>query len=267
MTLENLSRQLASFQISQPQLEALNLLEIVTRLPQVKILTGDFRLNSWQNIRLRHLLRRRRRLPLAYLKGEKEFYGRSFHVSRQTLIPRPESEDLVSLALNERKSFEHVYDIGAGSGCLAISYALEQTGKSPMIHFLDNSRQALVVAQKNCRLRSLRKTKFILADIRHLEKSFFKPGSLVFANLPYLDKELRQAFEKNCPMLKSEPAAALYAGENGLELYRPLFRLSKARSLTVVCESLMDQQAALDDLASTHGFRPQARLNLASLFA
>ena len=266
MTLENLSQRLASYQIDQTRLEALNLLEMVTGLSRVKILAGDFQLNSWQNIRLRHLIQRRRRLPLAYLKGEKEFYGRSFHISRQTLIPRPESEDLVSLALNEQKTFEHVYDIGAGSGCLAISYALEQADGSPVIHFLDSNRQALVIAQKNCQRRELKKTKFVLADIRHLEESFFKPGNLVFANLPYLDKELRQAFEKSCPMLKSEPAEALYAGENGLELYRPLFQLGKARSLTVICESLASQQTALDNLAGNHGFRLQARLNLASLF-
>ena len=99
-------------------------MELATDLPRVKILAGDFRIGYRQKIRLRRLVRRRKRLPLAYLKGEKEFYGRDFYVSRQTMIPRPESEDLIGLALGERKSFGHVYDIGAGSGCLGISYAL-----------------------------------------------------------------------------------------------------------------------------------------------
>ena len=266
MTLEDLSSQLAARQISQPRLEALNLLEMVTRLPRVKILAGDFQLSRWQNIRLRHLAWRRQRLPLAYLNGEKEFYGRTFHVSRQTLVPRPESEDLINLALGERRSFKHVYDVGAGSGCLGISYALEQAEGNPLIYFLDNNRRALRVVQKNCQRQALRKTQFIFVDLHHLEKPFFKPDSLILANLPYLDKKMRQAFEKDCPMLRSEPATALYAGENGLELYRLLFQLGKSQSLVIVCESLVNQQVALNDLAANYGFRLKAQLNLASLF-
>ena len=266
MTLETLSRKLDHYRVNQPRLEALNLLEFVTNLSQVKILVGDYQLNGWQKIRLHHLARCRRRLPLAYLKGEKEFYGRNFHVSRQTLIPRPESEDLVSLALEEQKTYSHVYDIGAGSGCLGISYALERPKNGSTTYFLDNNRRTLDVAQKNCHRQALEKTQFLTRDIRHLEKPFFQPGSLVFANLPYLDKKLRQDFEKDCPELKSEPAAALYAAEKGLELYRPLFRLGASQSLTLVCESLANQQAALDNLAAQNGFQLRKRRNLASLF-
>ena len=115
MTLLGLSKLLAdNRQIEQPHLEALNLLEIVSRLPQSKLLAGDFQLTGEQTSQLGRLIRLRRHLPLAYLRGEKEFHGLAFHVNACTLIPRPESEDLVSLALERRRHFKNVYDVGAG---------------------------------------------------------------------------------------------------------------------------------------------------------
>ena len=266
LTLDSLTRLLSNYQIEQPHLEALNLLELTTRLPRTKVLAGDFQLSPDENTRLQHLAEQRRHLPLAYLKGEKEFYRLNFYIDENTLIPRPESEDLITLALGEKKAFTNVYDVGSGSGCLGISYGYERPARNTLIHFLDCSYPALTVAQRNCQRHAIQKTNFIHKDIRHLVRPYFKTQSLLFANLPYLDNKLRRAFEKNCPSLQNEPITALYATQGGLELYRVLFRLCRSQNLTVVCESLENQQALLDPLAAANGFRLKARLNLASLF-
>ena len=266
LNLDSLTKLLGDYQIEQPYLEALNLLELATQLPRTKVLAGDFRLSTTENTHLEHLAEQRRYLPLAYLKGEKEFYRLNFYVDQNTLIPRPESEDLITLALAEEKIFSNVYDIGAGSGCLGISYSHEQPADNMLVHFLDCSQPALVIAQRNCQRYDIQKTNFIHQDIRHLAKPYFKSQSLLFANLPYLDNKLRQAFETNCPDLKSEPATALYAKQGGLELYHILFRLCRYQNLTIVCESLKNQQALLNALAAANGFRLKARLNLANLF-
>ncbi len=266
LTLDSLTRLLSNYQIEQPYLEALNLLELTTRLSRTKVLAGDFQLSPDENTRLQHLVEQRRHLPLAYLKGEKEFYRLNFYIDENTLIPRPESEDLITLALGEEKAFTNVYDVGSGSGCLGISYGYEQLAHNTLIHFLDCSYPALTVAQKNCQRHAIQKTNFIHKDIRHLARPYFKAQSLLFANLPYLDNKLRQTFEKNCPSLKSEPTTALYATQGGLKLYHVLFHLCRSQNLTIVCESLKNQQVLLDTLAGANGFRLKTRLNLASLF-
>ena len=267
MTLLGLSKLLAdNRQIEQPHLEALNLLEIVSRLPQSKLLAGDFQLTGEQTSQLGRLIRLRRHLPLAYLRGEKEFYGLAFHVNACTLIPRPESEDLVSLALERRRHFKNVYDVGAGSGCLGISYAHHSPSPSAQFHFIDRSAGALAVAQKNCRRHEITAAHFIHQNIYHLEEAVFEDDGLILANLPYLDHKLRQRFERACPELQSEPAEALFAGGGGIEFYQQLFKLCRQRRLTLVCESLVEQQPALEQAAASSGFRLRRRLNLASLF-
>ena len=267
MTLSALSRLLADGRIAQPHLEAVNLLEIVSRLPRSRLLAEDFQLTKRQIVRLRRLAKLRRRLPLAYIKGEKEFYGLSFCVDAGTLIPRPESEDLVGLALEQRRPFKNVYDIGAGSGCLGISYMRHSSPAAASIHFVDVSADALAVAQKNCRRHGIPRANFVQKSIYHLGEAELAADSLVLANLPYLDNNLRRRFEEACPELRSEPAEALFAAGGGLELYRQLFKLFRRRRPTLVCESLIEQQPALAKMAADCGFKLRRRLHLASLFA
>ena len=266
MTLQQLSALLATYKIPLPHLEALNLLELVTKTSQEKILAGDFQLNPSQTTKLKQLAKARKTIPLAYLKQEKEFYGLKFYVDNRVLIPRPESEDLVSLALGLKTKFSTVYDVGAGSGCLAIAYAKHSLNKVKL-NFIDVQSGALAVTQKNYVTLKVGQGHFINCNIQDIQASFFKNKSLVFANLPYLDLKDRQKFEKNSAWLKSEPSEALYATEGGLKFYRILFELLTNSQPTIICESLLTQKRRLQEIANSQGFQLLASKGLASIFS
>ena len=266
MSLEQLSQLLQTYRIPQARLEALNLLELISQVPQAKILAGDFQLNAVQVQQVQHLARLRRQLPLAYLKQAKEFYGLNFHIDQTVLVPRPESEDLINAALRLPTRFQQVYDVGCGSGCLGISYAKTQKTDKVQLNFIDISRQALDIARINCQRHDIQQANFLCQDLRQMESRYFTVGSLILANLPYLDHTLRASYEKRCPELKSEPEQALYAPENGLALYRELFRICQNQTLSLICETLKTQQDDLAELGRKNGFILASQLGLASVF-
>ena len=266
MKLDDLSRRLRAVRVEQADLEALVLAEFVTGLPRAKLLAGDFRLRPTQAGRLRQLIRRRGRQPLAYLLKRKEFYGLNFYVDRRVLIPRPESEDLVEAALELGTGFRRLYDVGCGSGCLAISYLKAHPGKPPAAHLLDANRQALRVARKNCRRHSIGRATFTLRSVSDLPAGYFAPGSLILANLPYLDITKRRAYERGSPGLRSEPPSSLYAGSGGLEFYELLLKACAGQNLTLVCECLPPQRPVLEELAAGSGLRVAGRRGLATVF-
>ena len=150
------------------------------------------------------------RVPIAYILGYKEFYGRRFTVSPSVLIPRPESEDLISLFLELTASeiVEKVLiDVGTGSGCLGITAKLERSNLSVILS--DISKPALNVAEKNANALN--------ADVHIQQQSLLngqlRPVDYIFANLPYVDKSWDVS-----PELKYEPGIALFAEDEGLKL-------------------------------------------------
>lgn len=149
--------------------------------------------------------------PMAYILGEREFYNSSFLVSPSALIPRPETEALVELALSERKDRELAFaDIGCGSGCVGLSIALERPTWRGIL--VDNSASALAVARKNgSRLGA--SAMFILGDLFSLP---FRRASLdlVVSNPPYVAESERG--EVCAETLAYEPASALFSPEEGL---------------------------------------------------
>ena len=172
------------------------------------------------------LLQRTRRQPIAYLTGRRDFYGRSFLVNEQVLIPRPESEVILAI-LDELMQANHprtVLDVGTGSGCLAISIKLAHPDLA--VSACDISDSALLVARRNAArlLPSGQQIKFYQSDLL----SDLPVGSqfdLIVANLPYLSPV------KNglSPELAYEPAIALYADDDGLSLIKQLVATAPAR--------------------------------------
>ncbi|MEK7584361.1 MAG: peptide chain release factor N(5)-glutamine methyltransferase [Patescibacteria group bacterium] len=161
------------------------------------------------------LRRRAAGTPVAYMTGEKEFYGLSFSVNETTLIPRPESELLVERALvslRDKRS-ARILDVGTGCGNCIVSVAVACKDKE---HFtydaLDISRDALEIARHNARRHSAR-VHFFASDLfDHMPRRRY---DLIMANLPYLSTgQLRE------PSLKAEPIGALWGGEGGLDLYK-----------------------------------------------
>ncbi|MEQ1774281.1 MAG: peptide chain release factor N(5)-glutamine methyltransferase [Burkholderiales bacterium] len=145
--------------------------------------------------------------PVAYIVGEREFYDYVFRVTPAVLIPRPETELLVELAL-ERKP-ERVLDLGTGSGCIAISIALAQP--AAQVIALDQSEPALAVARENAVRLNARNVMFQPGD--WFDAVPHQRFDLIVSNPPYVaagDAHLAQGD------LRFEPASALAAGADGL---------------------------------------------------
>ena len=196
------------------------------------------------------------RVPIAYILGYKEFYGRKFTVSPSVLIPRPESEDLISLFLELTASEiaeKVLIDVGAGSGCLGITAKLERSNLSVILS--DISKPALNIAEKNA--NSLN------ADVHIQQQSLLngqlKPVDYIFANLPYVDKNWDVS-----PELQYEPDIALFAEDEGLKLILQL--ISQApRCLTpeglLFIEADPQQHNRIIDEAVKNGFVKERVLN------
>ncbi len=201
-------------------------------------------LDEHQSSMLASLIERRENgEPLSYITGTKEFYGREFLVTKETLIPRPATEALVESALKflrgeEGKTHEidngisayisrfhdtpvqAVLDVGTGSGCIAITLALE--GVSLPIIGVDMSHAALIIARKNQMKFSVKNIQWIHQDGTNVVRNFHRPFLLV-SNPPYIPEGT--ALEKT--VQDFEPHTALFAGADGLNVIRPLLMAAK----------------------------------------
>jgi release factor glutamine methyltransferase len=166
------------------------------------------------------------RVPVAYIIGHKEFYGRRFKVTTSTLIPRPESESLIELLkqaipkneslLNERPL--RLVDVGTGSGILGITAKLEHPEIDVTIS--DVSRHALKIANENA--------KALHAEVTSIQSNLLANyplvADIIIANLPYVDPEWERS-----PETDHEPATALFAEKHGLALIFELLTQTKAK--------------------------------------
>lgn len=164
--------------------------------------------------------------PLQYILGVAEFYGKQFEVNENVLIPRPETEELVHLIINEQKGApERILDIGTGSGCIAISLA--EHFQNTEVVATDISHEALKVAQRNAKRNNV-KVEFVHHDI--LKKDLHALGSfdVIVSNPPYVAEEERKDLEQH--VLAHEPHLALFAStDDPLIFYRQI--AEKARSV------------------------------------
>lgn len=186
----------------------------------------DVLLTQKQLVRLTDLVHRRcAHEPLAYLFEEAPFFGRTFFVDARVLVPRPESERLVELALAYCKEPSNwaLWDVGTGSGCLALSIA----GNAPQLPVLasDVSPEALRVAKKNARILQIPNVSFSTGSLltpfvqRWLRTRAERHWCIV-ANLPYLPLGDRKTMPRQ--VTEHEPAHALFAEEKGLSLINEL---------------------------------------------
>lgn len=180
-------------------------------------------------------------IPLAYLLERKEFYGNDFFVTPSVLVPRPETELLVEHAIRQIRSAlalgqsVYVLDIGTGSGCIAISIAIELRdgglkGERLHIEGIDISTSALRVAANNARshgvedMVTLRRSDLlgnpdVLTSIRASNADII----FLLANLPYVPSSyLEKESDAMTLGLAFEPRVALDGGEDGLDAYRKL---------------------------------------------
>jgi len=182
------------------------------------------------------LARRAAGEPVAYILGETGFYGRRFEVTAAVLVPRPESELLVTLAvaaLRERGDPEvRLYDVGTGSGILAVTLAAEL--RHATLVASDVSPAALVCAKRNARLHAVDgRVHFVLGDLLDAVAAEERFACIV-ANLPYVRTRDLQPFPDPTAF---EPRLALDGGPDGLGPYRRL--LARARTALEPAGSLL----------------------------
>jgi release factor glutamine methyltransferase len=209
-----------------------------------------------------YLKRRLKREPVATIVGHKEFYGRDFLVTKDTLIPRPETELLVEQLLHEIARNQEttdgmidIIDIGTGSGDIIITIAQETKTMFPKndIRFfaLDISSATLRIAEKNATRYDAEETiTFLESD---LLKNFSLPEEknrhgMIAANLPYLSTDIYDASEPD--VRDYEPKEALWSGHDGLDHYRRLIQelprlLTRYASLTIFFEISPEQSTSL----------------------
>jgi release factor glutamine methyltransferase len=191
--------------------------------------------------------RRAAREPLAYLVGEKEFYGLRLKIDPRVLVPRPETETLVDWALELVKPGWRVVDLGTGSGAIAL--AIKKHRPQAHVEAIDRSEEALAVARANAHALAL--------DVRFARSSWLTGSGacydLIVGNPPYVredDPHLRD--------LQHEPLGALASGADGLADIRAIVEQAPAHLNPggwLLLEHGYDQAAAVRELLQNAGLR------------
>jgi release factor glutamine methyltransferase len=205
------------------------------------------------------LARRIHHEPVAYITGYKDFFGRKFIVNTDTLIPRPESEDIISVLkqllppTSNRLLPTKLVDVGTGSGCLGITAKLEFSFLE--ITLVDISKKALLVAKQNAKKHNAN-VKIIESD---LLQNYSEETDIIIANLPYVD-----AAWKRLPETSYEPRLALIADGHGL-LFNQRLIVQASDALLVggylIIEADPEQHSRLIEYANKHSFQTEIKNN------
>jgi release factor glutamine methyltransferase len=213
-------------------------------------LTGD------KQTRYAKLLERRHRgEPIQYITGETEFYGLPFRVTRDVLIPRPETEHTVEKVLSLAVRFDapRVVDVGTGSGAIAVTLAHHLP--HALITAVDLSSPALAVARKNAELNQVsERIRFLQGDL--LAPVAAERFDFVVSNPPYVPATDRATLAVE--VRDYEPEMALFAGNDGLEVYRRLLPAAFDTLIPggfLILEIGYGQSHAIIELLVQFGFR------------
>lgn len=157
--------------------------------------------------------------PAQYITGVQDFYGRSFRVTPDVLIPRPETELLVEAALTLMNTDSKICDVGSGSGCIAVTLLCERADASAVA--LDVSEAALEVARQNARTLSVEtRIEFVVSDCFSGINAAAYQFDLVVSNPPYVSADALPGLQRE--VRDHEPLVALSPGADGLSVIRRL---------------------------------------------
>lgn len=211
-----------------PDLDADLILEYVLGLNKLDmIIQENYILSNFELEAINNCLKMRlNKTPIAYIIGYKEFYGHKFTVNSDVLIPRPETEAIIDITKQILSHIPHpiIWEIGTGSGCIAISLYLELP--QSQILASDISPQALRIAKNNAIILTGKQK-----AITWLEGDLLQPftqqqnePNIIIANLPYLDQN-----KYTDDSILAEPNIALYSPQQGLEHYIRLLEAIRSR--------------------------------------
>jgi release factor glutamine methyltransferase len=161
--------------------------------------------------------------PIQYILGETSFYDCIIRVNRDTLIPRPETEELVDLIIKENKAYQGtIIDVGTGSGCIAIALAANLPGA--VIKGIDISDEAIRIAHENAQLNNVA-VSFVKGDVFSFDSERFDKAGIIVSNPPYVRNSEKQFMNKN--VLDFEPHSALFVTDSDpLIYYRAILKLA-----------------------------------------
>ncbi|MDW7739210.1 MAG: peptide chain release factor N(5)-glutamine methyltransferase [Bacillota bacterium] len=250
--------------VQSSRTEADIILAYLLGIDRLRLLSDrDMILNRTIQRRFENAIERRcRHEPLAYITGEKYFYGRPFQVTRDVLIPRPETEQIIECALDWRKQLSTVHnnkiraiDLGTGSGIIAITLMLELEGLE--MWAVDISADAISLARKNAGMYGVdNKFKWLQGSyLSALNAITPKPVfNLVTANPPYLNDEDIKTLPRE--IKDYEPIGALSGGSDGLNGYREILEHLEAyitRPFLLLLEIGADQKDQVENLCRSTG--------------
>jgi release factor glutamine methyltransferase len=208
----------------------------------------EYELTDFQEKRFFKLIDKRTEdCPVAYITKTKSFFNLDFSVNQNVLIPRPDTEMIVTEALEllKNENLKSVIEIGTGSGAIAISIAKNSPETS--VTATDISDRALNVSKKNAKANQV-SIKLIKGNLLQPVKN--QPTDILVANLPYLEVAYKDELDQdNTKVLKFEPEIALYSGQDGLDAYRQFFTEAgqlKSKPKYILIEHDPEQTEALE---------------------
>ena len=239
---------------STARIEVQSLLQHVLQVPRAFLLAHPEQIldTKQQTTYDALLLRRLQGEPVAYLLGEREFFGHNFKVTPATLIPRPDTELLVELALQRLPQGKvcRVLDLGTGSGAIALSIA--HSRKDAVVTAVGASEAALEVACENAQRLSVANISFLRSDwFSALDGQYF---DLIVSNPPYVadgDAHLTQGD------VRFEPLSALASGADGLDDIRSIASQAATyleQGTWLLLEHGYDQAAQVRDIFRQNGY-------------
>jgi release factor glutamine methyltransferase len=208
--------------VESPLEDGVSLLEHLLGLPRAQVMLERQRKlepAEWERY-LTYLGRRARREPLQHILGVACFYGLTLEVSAAALVPRPETERLVELALQALEALESpkVVDVGTGGGAIALAVKAER--RDAVVTASELSKEALDLAERNARRLGL-EVRFIQSDLLQdpeLQEAL-READLLLGNLPYLPEGDKRWIS---PEVEADPEGALFSGADGLDHFRRL---------------------------------------------
>lgn len=247
--------------IQSARIDVEHLLSHVLRCDRVQLyMQFDKPLTLAEREQFKGLLgRRAKKEPVAYLTGEKDFFGRSFSVNSNVLIPRSDTESVIDHCKErfpDQTSSMRILDVGAGSGCIGLTLACEYPNAQVVL--CDISSAALDCAMKNAeRLNVLDRVAFMVADAHGLQAhgEGFSEFDMVVSNPPYISSSDISSLMEDVGSF--EPRIALDGGDDGLDFYRSITQQSicllkpKGR---VVFEVGIGQSDDVSDILHEAGF-------------